>query len=96
MSVLRDLVEEKRFEQDYVDADGEVRQVFADYAVRGTTRVLLHVEADPALRGSGAAGKFMQALSEHARAEGFRMYPSCGYARTWLQRHPQYKDVVEF
>ena len=93
---LRDVSDNQRFEQGFVDADGQTRVVFADYAVRGNTRVLLHVEADPALRGTGAAGRFMQALSEHARSEGLKLSPHCGYARTWLSRHPEYRDVVDY
>ncbi|WP_312815378.1 GNAT family N-acetyltransferase [Brevundimonas sp.] len=93
---LRDVVSEYRYEQDFADGEGQVRIVFADYAVRGDTRVLLHVEADPALRGTGASGRFMQALAEHARAQRLKLYPQCGYARTWLQRHPEFKDVSEF
>ena len=93
---LRDVVSEHRYEQDFADDEGQVRIVFADYAVRGDTRVLLHVEADPALRGTGASGRFMQALAEHARAQGLKLYPQCGYARTWLQRHPEYRDVSSF
>ena len=96
MSGFQHVESEQRFEQPFDDSDGASRLVFADYARRGDLLVILHVEADPALRGSGAAGKFMQSLSDHARAEGLRMYPSCGYARTWWQRHPDYKDVVEF
>lgn len=96
MSDFRDLTDQHRCEQGFADADGQNRLVFADYAMRGDTRVILHVEADPALRGSGAAGRFMKSLADHARAEGYRMYPSCGYARTWLQRHPDYRDVTEF
>lgn len=94
MTDFRDVRAEQRFEQGFVDEDGQVRAVFADYAVQGDTRVILHVEADPALRGSGAAGKFMQALSDHARAEKLKLQPRCGYAVAWLKRHPQYGDVV--
>lgn len=96
MSAFIDRPQDNRSEQAFADADGQMRLVFADYALRGDTRVILHVEADPALRGSGAAGRFMQSLAEHARATGYRMYPSCGYARSWLQRHPDFKDVTEF
>lgn len=96
MMDLRDVPDEKRFEQGFMDADGKVRVVFADYAERGDTRILLHVEADPALRGSGAAGQFMQALAEHARSEGLKLWPQCSYARAWLERHPAYGDVTEY
>ncbi len=73
MTILRDVRAEQRFEQGFTDADGQVRLVFADYAVQGDTRVILHVEADPALRGGGAAGRFMQSLAAHARNEGLKL-----------------------
>jgi len=93
MSDFSDVPAEQRFEQGFTDAQGEVRLVYADYAVRGDARVILHVEADPALRGSGAAGRFMQSLAEHAREHGFKLYPTCSYAKAWLERHPDYADV---
>ena len=94
MTDIRDVAGQNRFEQDFSDADGETRTVFADYASQGNTRAILHVEADPALRGSGAAGRFMQALAEHARAEGLKLTPRCSYAVAWLKRHKEYDDVV--
>lgn len=94
MTDFRDVRADQRFEQGFADADGRMRTVFADYAVQGDTRVILHVEADPALRGSGAAGKFMQALGEHARAEKLKLAPRCSYAVAWLKRHPEFADVT--
>ena len=94
MTDLRDVVARQRFEQGFTDSMGETRTVFADYAVQGDTRVILHVEADPALRGTGAAGRFMQALAEHARAQGLQLAPRCSYAVMWLKRHPEHGDVV--
>lgn len=94
MSHFRDVPSENRFEQDFTAADGDPRQVFAEYAVQGDTRVILHVEAHPDLRGSGAAGRFMQALSEHARAEGLKLAPRCSYAVAWLKRHPEFDDIA--
>ena len=94
MTDLRDVTAEQRFEQGFVDAEGETRAVFADYAIQGDTRVILHVEADPHLRGGGAAGRFMRALAEHARAEKLKLAPRCSYAVVWLKRHPEFDDVV--
>lgn len=94
MTDFRDVSAAQRFEQGFSDADGQLRTVFADYAVQGPTRVILHVEADPALRGTGAAGRFMQALAEHARREGFKLTPRCGYAVAWLKRHPEFDDIL--
>lgn len=94
MTDLRDVVARQRFEQGFTDSVGQTRTVYADYAIQGKTRVIQYVEADPALRGTGAAGTFMQALAEHARAEGLKLAPRCSYAVVWLKRHSQYSDVV--
>ncbi len=94
MTDFRDVIAAHRFEQGFSDADGETRSVFADYAVEGETRVILHVEAHPALRGSGAAGRFMQAMAEHARAENLKLVPRCSYAVAWLKRHPEFDDIA--
>ena len=94
MTNFRDVRAEQRFEQGFADTEGELRTVFADYAVHGDTRVILHVEADPALRGTGAAGRFMQALADHARAQGLKLNPHCSYAVAWLKRHREYEDIL--
>lgn len=94
MTPFRDVTDEQRFEQGFASPVGDEALVFCDYAVRGDTRALLHVEADPALRGTGAAGKFMESLAEHARAEGLKLQPVCSYAVVWMRRHPQYGDLL--
>ena len=78
-----------RFE---LEIDGQV--VFADYRRRGTDLVIPHVEAPHALRGTGAAGRLMQAIMEHARTEGAKVTPLCSYAAAWLRRHPEFADHV--
>jgi hypothetical protein len=94
MSDLRDVRDQNRFEQGFVDQDGQTRAVFAEYATQGDTRIILHVEADTALRGTGAASTFMRGLSEHARAEKLKLAPRCSYAVAWLKRHPEFSDIL--
>ncbi len=94
MTDFRDVTAEQRYEQGFTDTDGETRRVWADYAVQGESRIITHVEADDELRGSGAAGRFMQTLADHARAEGQKVTPRCGYAVAWFKRHPDQRDIL--
>ena len=94
MSAFRDQPADRRFQQEFADADGIEHPVWAEYAIRGHARVILHVEAHPALRGSGAAGRFMQALADHARQDGLKLVPRCSYAVAWFRRHADYADVL--
>lgn len=89
MSPLRDEAGAGRLVQDF-----EGGQVWVDYAREGDTLSLLHVEADHALRGSGAAGRFMQAVADHGRAHGLKFIPRCSYAVAWFQRHKEARDLL--
>jgi predicted GNAT family acetyltransferase len=70
------------------------RLVFADYRRRGEVLVIPHVEADLALRGTGAAGRLMQALADDVRARGLKLNPVCSYAVAWFRRHPEEADLL--
>ena len=69
--------------------------VFADYRVRDGKYLLPHVEADPVLRGTGAAGRLMEEIVEHARTQKLTLVPRCSYALAWFKRHPDAGDVLD-
>lgn len=62
-------------------------QAFAIYRRQGDALVIDHVEAAPALRGTGAAGRLMEQVVAVAEAETRSIVPRCGYAASWLRRH---------
>ncbi len=68
--------------------------VWANYRIRDGRTVIPHVEADPALRGTGAAGRLMQQIVDYARAEKLVIVPRCSYATAWFERHPEADDVL--
>ena len=72
--------------------DGKL--AFADYRRDGRRLVIPHVEADPALRGTGAAGRLMEGVAQAARAEGLTITPLCSYAAAWLRRSREHADLV--
>lgn len=77
-----------RYEQDF---DG--KKVTASVRKESGIMFIDYVEADPALRGKGAAGQFMKNLMALARMENSKVIPLCGYAASWLRRHSEYDDL---
>lgn len=75
-----------------MDVDGQT--VFANYRREGERLIVTHVEAPVALRGTGAAGRFMAGLMEQVRAEGLKVVPLCGYAAGWIRAHEQHHDLL--
>lgn len=68
--------------------------VYANTRKNGNTLFIDYVEAPHELRGTGAAGKFMEGLMKIVRDENLKVTPLCGYAATWLQRHNEHKDLL--
>ncbi|RYD36038.1 MAG: N-acetyltransferase [Verrucomicrobiaceae bacterium] len=89
MNPVTDNTEKRRFE---LLEDGKL--AFADYREASGVLVLPHVEADPALRGHGAAGRLMKGVLDIVRGRGLKVRPVCSYAVAFLQRHPEYHDLV--
>jgi predicted GNAT family acetyltransferase len=67
---------------------------FADYRRLPGRLIIDHVEAPPALRGTGSAGRLMEGVARAAREQGLRITPLCGYAAAWLRRHREHSDLV--
>lgn len=76
------------------------------FAAASGTAVLAYAPAGPGLlelystyvppadRGKGIAARLVQAAVSYARAEGFRIVPSCWYVAQWLRHHPEHADLV--
>ena len=90
MNQVTDQPARQRFE---LEEEGKL--AFASYRQEANLLIIPHVEADPALRGRGAAGRLMAGMLEIVRSRGEKVRPVCGYAAAWIQRHPEYHDLVE-
>ncbi len=90
MGQVIDNPERSRFE---LEEQGLV--AFADYRLHGDRLSIPHVEAPPALRGTGAAGRLMTGVLDIARERGLKVVPLCPYAAAFIQRHPEYQDLVD-
>lgn len=66
-----------------------------DYRLEGDRLVLLHTGVPEDAEGQGHGAALVRAALEHARAEGLRVVPLCQFARAYLERHPQYGELVE-
>jgi predicted GNAT family acetyltransferase len=69
--------------------------VFADYRQHDSRYILTHVEADPALRGTGAAARLMEQIVALSREKNLQIVPRCAYALAWFKSHPDMADVLD-
>ncbi|HWY61820.1 MAG TPA: GNAT family N-acetyltransferase [Rhizomicrobium sp.] len=69
--------------------------VFAQYRQHDNRYILTHIEADPGLRGTGAAARLMEQIIALARDKNLQIVPRCAYAIAWFKRHPDAADVLD-
>ena len=67
---------------------------FAQYRREPGRLVVSYVEAPPALRGTGAAGRLMEGVLATARSEGRKVLPLCSYAAAYIRRREAHHDLL--
>ena len=66
----------------------------ADYTLEGDRIVLTHTFVPPELRGRGLAEHLVRAALAHARQHKIRVVPACAYVATFIERHPEFRDLL--
>lgn len=75
-----------------LDADGAT--AFADYRLAPGKVIIIHTETPRPLRGRGIASKLVQGALEQIRADGLKVVAGCGFVVDYLEKHPEFADVV--
>ena len=65
------------------------------YSLRDGRMVIDHTGVPDAIGGRGIAGILVKAALNLARARGWRVVPACSYSAAYVQRHPEYADLIE-
>ena len=73
---------------------GGKTQGYLDYSMTDkNTLCIEYVEVSPALRGKQMGNRLVDAAVEWARSNKHKVIATCGFARSVLNRTPEYSDV---
>lgn len=86
---IRDNSTRSRFE---LEADGIT--VFMNYRLSGNVISLDHTETPVAARGRGLASQLTQGVLDEVRKRDLKIVPRCPFVRSYVDRHPQYADLL--
>lgn len=78
-----------RFE---IERDGHV--AYLEYNLAGKVLQLIHSEVPEALRGHGLASELAQSALEWARENGVKVDVICPSVAAYLEKHPEYSDLL--
>jgi uncharacterized protein len=65
-----------------------------DYELAPGRVVFTHTGVPASLRGHGLAAVLVQAGLSWARTQGLQVVPACSYVKTYIERHPEWRDLT--
>jgi len=83
------LVTSGRFE---LERDGHI--AYLDYKLGGGVLELMHTEVPQAMRGTGIGSEIVHTALEFARRDNLRVDVVCPFVAEYIERHPEYADLV--
>ncbi|MEV0719276.1 GNAT family N-acetyltransferase [Asanoa sp. NPDC050611] len=89
-SVVNDNPDKHRFE---ISADGELAG-FAAYRLREGAITFTHTEIDSRFEGKGLGSKIARTVLDEARSRGLRVYAQCPFIAGYIDKHPEYQDLL--
>jgi uncharacterized protein len=89
MSGVRDNKALSRFELDIGGATA-----FANYRLTPSAVIITHTETPRPLRGRGIASELVQGALQLIRADGSKVIAGCSFVVDYLQKHPEFADLV--
>jgi predicted GNAT family acetyltransferase len=78
-----------RFE---IEQDGHI--AYLEYNLAGKVLQLIHSEVPQALRGRGVASELAKSALEWAREHDVKVDVICPSVAAYLEKHPEYSDLV--
>jgi len=83
--------EKKRFE---LIEDGHMARV--NYVMLSPTSIIYtHTVVPVALKGQGIASYLAKHVLDYARENNLNVIPQCPFVRAYIERHPEYDDLVQ-
>lgn len=75
--------------------DGEMAG-YSEYEIdESRGRILIqHTEVDDAFEGRGVGGALVRGTLDDVRRRRLRVVAQCPFVRAWLDRHPDYQDLL--
>lgn len=65
-----------------------------DYRKHDNVLIVTHTGVPQALEGRGIAAALTKALLDYVRNNNLKVRPVCPYTKAYIQRHPEYRDIV--
>jgi predicted GNAT family acetyltransferase len=76
-----------------LSVDGHLAATY--YRISDGVITFIHTEVPDALAGRGVGGKLVKGALDQVRAAGLKVVPQCPFVRAYIEKHPDYADLLK-
>lgn len=76
-----------------LSVDGHLAATY--YRISDGVITFIHTEVPDALAGRGVGGKLVKGALDQVRVAGLKVVPQCPFVRAYIEKHPDYADLLK-
>lgn len=77
-----------------IEEERNGKVAYLEYSLGGNVLELIHTEVPKELRGMGLASSLAERALSWARKENYKVDVICPFVREYINKHPEYADLV--
>ena len=81
---------QKRYQ---LEVEGHVAATY--YELSDGIITFVHTEVPPELGGKGIGSKLINGALDQVRAAGLKVVPRCPFVKAYIEKHPEYADLLK-
>ena len=90
---MDDIVNNKADQRFELVVDGHLAAAF--YKIDGNVITFIHTEVPPELGGKGIGSQLIKGALDQVRAAGLKVIAQCPFVKAYIEKHPDYADLLE-
>jgi predicted GNAT family acetyltransferase len=79
-----------RFE---LEVEGHVAKTF--YKIEDGVITFIHTEVPPELGGKGVGSRLIKGALDQVRTRGLKVIAECPFVKAYIEKHPEYADLLK-
>ena len=90
---MSEVIDNKAHHRFELIVDGHIAQ--EHYRLEGKVITFVHTEVPPELAGQGVGSRLVKGALDQVRAAGLQLIAECPFVKAWIDKHPDYADLVK-
>ena len=90
---MSDVLNNKAHHRYELAVEGHIAATY--YSIADGVITFIHTEVPPELGGKGIGSKLIKGALDQVRADGLKVIAQCPFVKAFIEKHPDYQDLLQ-